>query len=259
MWLGVIGGSGLYRTKILKRPEEVTCLTPFGQASLSVGECGGRRVAFLARHGLDHSIPPHLVNYRANIWALKELNVNRVLATAAVGSLREDFRPGDFVVLDQFIDFTRKRPYTFFEEGAVRHVDMTQPYCMALSSLLAQVATELGLSCHTGGTYICTEGPRFETPAEIRAFSSWGADVVGMTNVPEVVLSREVGQCYAAVAVVTNMAAGISRDQLSHDEVVEVMARSQGNLERLIEKTVSRLSQLGECTCPAPPRAVGEE
>ncbi len=259
MWLGVIGGSGLYKTKILKESDEVSCVTPFGQALVSVGQCGGKKVAFLARHGKDHSLPPHLVNYRANLWALSQMGVGRVLATAAVGSLREDYRPGDFVLLDQFIDFTRSRPYTFFDEGGVRHVDMTEPYCPGLNDLVADAASTLDLTVHREGTYICTEGPRFETPAEIRMFRSWGADLVGMTNVPEVVLAREAGLCYSTVAIVTNMAAGINQDQLSHDEVVQVMAQAQSQLEDLIEQTIARLDRVPPCRCPARPRAVGEE
>ncbi len=257
--LAVIGGSGLYRSRILREPEQRSVITPYGQATMTTGNLKGHELTFLARHGTDHSLAPHLVNYRANIWALSCTGNERVLATAAVGSLNPDMLPGHFVILDQFIDFTRARPGSFFEGPGVRHVDVTQPYCPALSLAVRDAGQARGLTIHHGGTYICTEGPRFETPAEIRMFRSWGADVVGMTNVPEVVLAREMGLCYATVAVVTNMAAGLAGQALSHDEVVEVMDESREHLEDLLETVVGNLPRIGSCQCPGPPSPVGGE
>lgn len=258
MWLGVIGGSGLYRAQILAGPEERTILTPYGQAVLSIGTCAGVQVAFLARHGHDHSVPPHLVNYRANLWALGQLGVQKVISTAAVGSMNPAMKPGHFVLVDQFIDFTRSRQYTFFEgPQEVRHVDMTEPYCPALRSVVFDSAVSADADVHNGGVYVCTEGPRFETPAEISMLRGWGADVVGMTNVPEVILAREIGLCYMTIAIVTNMAAGMAGRQLTHDEVVDVMDQSRDTLERILETSIAGLIGVGSCECPGPPTAMG--
>jgi 5'-methylthioadenosine phosphorylase len=246
--LAIIGGTGLYDPGVLEGPRALVASTPYGTANLFVGRRGGREVAYLALHGTDHGVPPHRVNYRANLWALRQMGVRRIVATAAVGSLRPGLPPGQVVLVDQFLDFTRGRPSTFFD-ATVRHTDMTEPYCPALRALLAEAAGRAGVPAKLGGTYVCTEGPRFETPAEIRMFAAMGGDVVGMTGVPEVVLAREAGLHYATVAIVTNFAAGISPNPLTHEEVVGVMAENAEALRALCLDVAQRLDGAGPCGC----------
>ena len=249
--LGVIGGTGVYKPDLLDDVHDEVVDTPYGTVRVHIGRYQGRGIAFLARHGEHHSLPPHRINYRANIYALALLGVERVIATNAVGSLRERMAPGHFVLADQFIDFTKGRPSTFFEgegEGVV-HIDMTQPYCPQLRGVLHETGRPLGFTIHDGGTYVCTEGPRFETPAEIEMFNRLGGDLVGMTSVPEVVLAREAGLCYASISMVTNYAAGLAGYPLSHEEVLEVMERNLENLRELILETIPRLPQARACGC----------
>lgn len=246
--IAIIGGTGVYDPNILTDIREQKIETRFGKVKVKIGTYQGKEVAFMARHGEDHSVPPHLVNYRGNIAALKKLGVKSIFATAAVGSLNQDMKPKQFVFIDQFLDFTKGRPSTFVEEGVV-HLDMTDPYCPELRKTLAGAARELGLEHHTAGTYVCAEGPRFETPAEIKMYRQLGGDLVGMTSVPEVVLAREAEMCYATIAMVTNFAAGISPTKLSHQEVVEIMAENAENLRRLIMQAVSGLDEERSCLC----------
>lgn len=233
--------------------------TPYGGVRVRQGRFEGKDTVFLARHGSGHSVPPHAVNYRANIYALAKLGVERVIATNAVGSLREKMAPGHFVLCDQFIDATRGRPTTFFEGGedGVVHVDVTEPYCPQTRGVLRETGRPLGLVVHDGATYVCTQGPRFETPAEIRMFDRLGGDLAGMTTVPEVVLAREAGLCYASVCMVTNYAAGLAGYPLAHEEVVGLMQRNAENLRGLIMETLPRLPEARACDCsqPAPLRA----
>lgn len=256
--LAIIGGTGVYDPRILSDIREEVISTPYGDALARIGSYAGMKVAFLARHGVKHSVPPHLVNYRANIWALKSLGVERIIATTAVGSLNEKMKPGDFVLTDQFLDFTKGRPSTFFDGGerGVVHTDFTEPYCPEIRAALAKAAAKAGITAHAGGTYVCTEGPRFETPAEIRMFAKLGGDLVGMTNVPEVVLAREAGICYATVSMVTNFAAGISPNALTHEEVLEVMAANGENLKRLVMATLGGIAADRGCTCGRSPGAM---
>lgn len=249
--VAIIGGTGVYDPRILDNVREQVVDTPYGKAALRIGTYQGQEVAFLARHGVTHSVPPHLINYRANIWALKMLGVERVIATTAVGSLNKAMKPGNFVLTDQFLDFTRNRVSTFFEGGemGVVHTDFTEPYCPEVRSVLARAAADAGITAHDGGCYVCTEGPRFETPAEIRMFATLGGDLVGMTNVPEVVLAREAGLCYATVSMVTNFAAGISPTALTHEEVLEVMAANADNLKKLVMNTLGAIPEHRGCTC----------
>lgn len=251
MKCAIIGGTGVYDPRLLEDVREEQVSTPYGPIAVEVGTFEGVEVAFMARHGKGHSIPPHKINYRANIWGLKALGVERVLATAAVGSLNPEMTPGHIVVVDQFLDFTKGRDHTFFDggENGVVHTDVTEPYCPELRAALSRCGRELGLDMHDRGVYVCTEGPRFETAAEIRAYRILGSDVVGMTNVPESTLAREAGLCYAAMAMVTNMAAGISQDPLTHDEVVEVMAANTENVRRLALKAIRSLTPERSCRC----------
>ena len=208
-------------------------------------------MVFLARHGTKHGTPPHKVNYRANIAALVKLGITRVVATAAVGSLNETMPPGAMVLLGQFLDFTKVREATFFDgdEAGVVHTDFTEPYCPDLNGSLQAAAHRAGLELLENGVYVTTEGPRFETPAEIKMFKMLGADLVGMTNVPEVVLAREAGLCYSTVALSTNYAAGISPTVLTHHEVLDVMAANVDKVRTLLMELIPHLAEEHNCNC----------
>jgi 5'-methylthioadenosine phosphorylase len=249
--IAVIGGTGVYRADMLENPSEIEYQTEYGTAALLVGTYAGKKIAFLNRHGQGHSVPPHLINYRANIQALKELGTKCIIATAAVGSLNERMGPHDFVLIDQFLDFTKSRKCTFFEgrpEGVI-HVDVTEPYCPQIRKHIFDQAAALGLRVHQGGCYVCAEGPRFETPAEIKMFKMLGGDLVGMTSVPEVVLAREAEICYAAVCMVTNYAAGISPAVLSHQEVLDEMKAMSRDVSKLIMAVLQSLPSADDCVC----------
>jgi len=257
MKVAFIGGTGFYEASFLKDPQEVIVSTPYGEVKTLQGKHGDKEIFFITRHGKGHALPPHLVNYRANIACLKRLGTKAILASAAVGSLNMDMEPGHLVILDQFLDFTKGRPSTFFDGGKmpVVHTDMSYPYCDFLRETLLKAGKSLNLSIHPSGTYVCTEGPRFESAAEIKMFRSLGAHVVGMTGVPEVVLAREAGICYASVALVTNYAAGISPTLLTHEEVVEMMKLNAQNFIKLLLKTVEMLPQEWQCSCEKRPEA----
>jgi len=250
--LAIIGGTGFYDPGIVNNIDEITINTAYGEVQVAVGTFNDVYIAFLARHGGQHQVPPHLVNYRANIAALKELGVIRVLASTAVGSLRKDLAPGSLVVVDQFIDFTKKREHTFYDgenAGGVIHTDFTDPYCPQLRKFLKNVMAQKKVAFTERGTYVCTEGPRYETPAEIKAFAILGGDVVGMTSVPEVVLAREAGLCYATLSLVTNFAAGISPYALTHREVVEVMREKINLIREIFVETLVSMPPHRECHC----------
>jgi 5'-methylthioadenosine phosphorylase len=259
MKIGIIGGTGFYEAGLFNEEKDLTTSTPYGPVSLKTGTYQGREVVFLPRHGSRHTVPPHLVNYRANIWALREIGAEKVIATAAVGSLQKDLKPGEIVLVDQFLDFTKSRVQTFFEGNGdgVLHVDVTTPYCPSLREEICQSAGRIQVRLHNGGTYVCTEGPRYETPAEIRMFRSLGGDVIGMTSVPEVVLAREAALCYATIALVTNFAAGISTRPLSHHEVVAAMDKAQGVLRRIIFSVLENVSESRPCSCSQAARELG--
>jgi 5'-methylthioadenosine phosphorylase len=245
----IIGGTGVYDPAVLESSTEVSIATPYGPAKATIGEVQGKQIACMPRHGTGHSIPPHRINYRANIYALKELGVSQVLATAAVGSLQLPYSPGSLVLIDSFLDFTKTRPSTFFEDSQVVHVDMTDPYCGRLRSVVRQAADDINIDVFDGGTYVCAEGPRFESTAEIRFYQSLGAAVVGMTTIPEVVLAKEAELCYATVCMVTNYGAGISSQPLTHDEVVESMQQNVHRIRNLFFHTIEMLSTDRSCRC----------
>lgn len=247
----IIGGTGVYDPGILDNISEHIQATPYGSVKVLMGYYQGHQVAFIPRHGMDHKVPPHLVNYRANIKALQELGVKNIIATAAVGSLNFEFKPGSFVLADQFLDFTRTRKTTFYEGGdaGVIHCDMTVPYCPDLRQALVAGGQELGIPVFNGGTYVCTEGPRFETAAEIAMFKQLGGHLIGMTSVPEVCLARELGICYANISIVTNFAAGISTGILTHSEVLEMMSSRIQQLRELIMTSIKHISDSPQCDC----------
>lgn len=249
--IAIIGGTGLYDPRILENVRTERITTPYGDVKYEVGEYAGKEVAFIPRHGKTHFIAPHLINYRANIWAMKKIGVQSIIATTAVGSLKREMAPGHFVLTDQFIDFTKNRVSTFYEGGdrEVVHVDVTEPYCPTLRAVLHKTATDNAIPCHNWGTYVCTEGPRFETPAEIKAYAMLGGDIVGMTNVPEVTLAREAEMCYATVSMVTNFAAGISPQPLTHGEVLDAMRTNLENFKTLVMAAIARIDPEAPCAC----------
>ncbi|HLJ56526.1 MAG TPA: MTAP family purine nucleoside phosphorylase [Chthonomonadaceae bacterium] len=227
--IAIIGGTGFETLPPDIFAEPIDVETPAGPARvLSVADNYTEpfKLFFLARHGPEHGLAPHEINYRANILALLQLEARYAFATNAVGSLRTDLPPGAFVLLDDFIDFTKRRDVTLYCSGQSRHTDFSLPYSSLLRSKVAQTAREQNIGITPRGTYLCCDGPRFESPAEVRLFRSWGADVVGMTGLPEAIFAREAGIEYAALAIVTNIAAGLSDAPVSHDEVVASMAGS---------------------------------
>lgn len=251
MATGIIGGTGVYDPDMLSNIYETSVKTAFGNVDVKVGSYNGRDVVFICRHGFNHSVPPHLINYKANIAALKLLGVKRVITTSAVGTLNESMPPGSLILLDQFIDLTSGREATFFNGGdeGVIHLDYTNPYCESLKGYILRAADDIGMDVVPGGCYVCTQGPRFETAAEIRMMKMMGADVVGMTNVPEVVLAREAEMCYASIAMATNWAAGMSDQPLTHEEVVDFMSDNVSKFKKLILRTVDLIDENSECGC----------
>jgi len=237
----IIGGSGLAKLSALESPRRRVMRTPYGEPSGAVtfGTMAGREVVFLARHGYAHTIAPHEINYRANLWALKELQVEGVFALASVGGIRDGFGPGTLVVPDQILDYTHSRESTYFEGSGspVRHVDFTQPYSQALRRILLQAACDIGERVGDGGVYACTQGPRLETAAEIDRLQRDGADLVGMTGMPEASLARELDLPYAALAVVVNHAAGRgrSRERIELTELEEVLGETMVRAVRILE------------------------
>lgn len=252
--IAVIGGSGLYDPGFFEDTREIKVYTPYGEPSdfIIVGRVGDRQVAFLPRHGRGHRIPPHRINYRANIWALKSLGVKWVIAVSAVGSLREEFRPGDLVVPDQFIDMTKRREYTFFDGPVVGHVSMAEPFCQHLREFLVESGRRLGYRVHDGGTYVCIEGPRFSTKAESRVWREvFKADIIGMTLVPEVNLACEAQLCYATLALVTDYDVWAERP-VTAEEVTRVMKENTEKAKRVLYDIIPRLPPEPEgekCSC----------
>ncbi len=243
--IGVIGGSGLDDPDLLENPREVTVSTPYGPPSspLTCGEIAGVPVVILARHGKDHSIYPTGVNFRANVWALHEQGCTHILATTAVGSLREEIAPGHLVFPDQFIDFTRKRDLTFFDTSEVIHTPMADPFCASLTGLLAAKAAELGIPHHTGKTVITIEGPRFSTRAESHMFRGWGADVINMSTVPEVNLAREKKMHYASIAMSTDYDCWREGEEsVTWEMILDTMKRNAANVLRLLLATIPEVT-----------------
>ena len=248
--IGVIGGTGVYDPEMLEDRMEVKVHTPYGAPSdmITLGTIKGRRVAFLPRHGRGHVIPPHMINSRANIWALKELGVKQIVASSAVGSLREDYKPGEFVLTDQFIDRTKGRPDTFYDGGQVCHISSADPICPTLHDYFHKYAEKLKLPVHEKGTYVCIQGPRFSTRAESRLFRQWGCDIVGMTLYPEVVLAREAEICYVTVAMVTDYDVWAEKP-VSAADVVETMQSNASNFKKLVMGALSGMPKERSCDC----------
>jgi len=250
--LGVIGGSGLYQMAGLENRREERVGTPFGDPSDAyvLGTVDGREIAFLARHGRGHALLPTEINFRANVYGFKALGVERIVSVSAVGSLREDLRPLDVAVPDQFIDTTRQRPSTFFGSGLVAHVSLADPVCPDLASALHATARACGARVHAGGTYVCIEGPQFSTRAESHLYRSFKADVIGMTNAQEVKLAREAEICYATLAMITDY--DCWRPETAAVTVEEVVARLHDNAsmaQSIVARVHSRLPESRACAC----------
>jgi 5'-methylthioadenosine phosphorylase len=243
--IGIIGGTGVGQFPLDAPPEPRLIPTPWGEAAAQFGSLRGKEVIFLARHGAGHKVPPHRINYRANIAALKAAGVRAVFATTAVGSLRTLLRPGDLVLLNDILDATRERTHKTFFDGQgpnpVVHTDFTVPYSEELRAAVLAAAESLDVPLHPRGVYVCNDGPRFETPAEIRLYAQWGGDVVGMTGVPEAFLAKEAGLHYAGISLVTNPGAGLTPEPVDHTVVEQVMAEGGPRLRALITEAVARL------------------
>ena len=244
MNIGIIGGHTL--AGLLQERQSVTVETPYGDVDLTVGSMKQHHIFFLQRHGVNEHLPPHKINYRANMMALSESHVDCVISLGTVGSLNPSMKPGELVIPHDFIDCTKARPLTFYDEDRI-HVDMSQPFCPSLREILIERCQRGKVKVHDAGVYVTTEGPRLETAAEI-AFYAKHADIVGMTLVPEVVLARERGLCYASLCLVCNMAAGLQK-QLPADEIATIVHQRQGDLVTLLQDIIPALDHKKACSC----------
>jgi 5'-methylthioadenosine phosphorylase len=250
--LAIIGGSGLYNMTGLENPQEFALETPFGKPSapIVVGTLENQPVAFLARHGLGHFISPSEVNYRANIYALKSLGVERIVSVSACGSLREDYAPGDLVIPDGLFDFTKGRKQSFFEGGMVAHVGVADPFCPVFSAQLYQAVESTGARVHQGGNFITIEGPRFSTKAESHTFRAWGMSIIGMTTSPEAFLAREAEMCYAVMAHVTDYDVWhVSEQPVTVEMVIAVLNKNTEIAQEAIRNLVKGINPVRECDC----------
>ncbi len=249
--VGIFGGSGFY--SFLDDVEEVKVDTPYGDPSapISLGTIEGRRVAFLPRHGHGHALPPHMINYRANAWALKELGVTRVIGPCAAGSLQRDVRPGEFVVSDQLVDRTTGRKDTFYDGPVTTHVSFADPYCPEMRPLALSLGRELGITMHDGGTVVTIQGPRFSTRAESKWFQDAGWEVINMTQYPEAYLCRELEMCYVNIALITDYDVGVAGESsaVTHEEVLRVFTENNDKLRGLLFALVPQLPQERACPC----------
>lgn len=246
--IGIIGGTGIYDPKSVKELEVKKIDTPFGDSpEVKIIEFDGASVAFLSRHGKSHGIPPHKINYRANIYALREVGVDRIISMNSVGGIKDSLSPGDVVVPSDFLDFTKGRESTFYDDKVV-HVDVSSPYCPEIRSALIEAAGFTS-KVFSEGVYACTQGPRFETPSEIKMIKMLGGDVVGMTGVPEVVLARELEICYSSICIVANYAAGIKEKKLTATEVIEIVAKNERTLREAVVRAIKSIPEKRKCRC----------
>lgn len=250
--IAVIGGSGLYEMEGLTHVREVRKITPFGKPSdaIVVGKLAGQQVAFLSRHGRGHRISPSMINYRANIYALKSLGVSRVFSVSAVGSMKEHIEPGHLVLPYQFIDRTTKRLGTFFDQGVVAHVSFAEPICQDFSEIVLRAAKQVGVTTHTGGTYVCIEGPQFSTKAESNLYRQWGVDVIGMTNIPEAKLAREAGMCYATLALATDYDCWHEiEESVTVEAILKIMHDNVVQAKKVIRQALKYTTAPRVCNC----------
>lgn len=250
--VGVIGGSGLYDIEGLTSTRSIRVRTPFGSPSdaITVGSLEGIRVAFLSRHGQGHLLNPSGINYRANIFALKSLGVSHVISISAVGSMKESIHPGDVVVPDQFIDLTKRRTSTFFDDGVVAHVAFGEPVCAELAQVLLSAGEKVGANVHRSGTYLCMEGPQFSTKAESRLYRQWGVDVIGMTNMPEAKLAREAELCYATLALVTDYDCWHETEEaVTVEAVLGTLHRNVALAKQILRSAMPSFANPIDCPC----------
>lgn len=242
--IGIIGGSGVYElSDMADSVEDQIVKTEFGDVKVSILSIKDKKVAFLPRHSAGHSVPPHKINYKANIQALKNIGVKQIIATNAVGSLNPEFEVGDFVLANDFLDFTSLREKTFYDDEVV-HIDVTIPFCPRLREFISNLT-----NIPNGAVLVCTDGPRFETYAEIKMFQKLGGDLMGMTSIPEAVLAREIEMCYATICIVSNKAAGLSEEKLTFEEVAEIMKIKGNELVEILYNIISNLDDDFDCEC----------
>ncbi|MBV8083036.1 MAG: S-methyl-5'-thioadenosine phosphorylase [Candidatus Eremiobacteraeota bacterium] len=251
--IGVFGGSGFY--SLLDGMRETKVETPYGAPSdvVALGEIGGRKVAFLPRHGKTHSLPPHVINYRANIFAMKELGVTRIIGPTAAGSLQGWVKPGDFVVSDQLVDRTNARKDTFYDGPVTTHVSFAHPYCPQLRDLAVDVIEKAGIPVHEHGTVVCIQGPRFSTVAESRWYAAAGWEVINMTQYPEAYLARELEMCYANIALITDYDVGLEGEEgiepVTHEGVIKVFNENNERVKKVIQEMIARMPKERTCSC----------
>jgi len=251
--IGIFGGTGIYDSEMLQNSKEITIETPYGKTSdtITIGKLNGKKIAFMPRHGKKHSIPPHMINYCANIWAFKELGITRIISPSAVGSLKEEIKPGDFVIPTQFIDFTKSRRTSFSEDGRVIHISVAD-FCPELQEIVSNTASNQGVSLHKDCTYTCIEGPRFSTKAESRFYKSTGADIIGMTLVPECQLAREAQICYVSIATVTDYDVWAEKP-VTAKEVMETLSKNVESTKKLLAELIGKMpedfARKRKCSC----------
>ena len=248
--IGIFGGTGIYDSGLLNDSKEITIETPYGKTSdsITIGEFNGRKLAFMPRHGKKHTIPPHLINFRANIWAFKELGVKRIIAPSAVGSLKEDFQPGHFALPSQFIDFTKSRKGTFSENGRVIHISVADPFCPELQNVVLDAVKDQEIEIHKDCTYVCIEGPRFSTKAESKFFRTTGADIIGMTLVPECQLAREAQICYVSISTITDYDVWAEKP-VTAKEVMETLAKNVEMTKKILTIVINQIPEQKSCSC----------
>ncbi len=248
--IGIFGGTGIYDSELLQESKEISIDTPYGKTSdsITIGDYKGRKVAFMPRHGKKHAIPPHMINFRANIWAFKELGVTRILAPSAVGSLKEELRPGDFALPSQFLDFTKSRIGSFSEDGRVIHISVADPFCPELQEVVLQTAQSQNIKIHKNCTYVCIEGPRFSTKAESKFFRTTGADIIGMTLVPECQLAREAQICYVSISTITDYDIWAEKP-VTAKEVLETLSKNVEFTKKMLAVLLEKIPKTRKCYC----------
>ena len=248
--IGIFGGTGIYDSELLQDTKEVSIDTPYGKPSdtITLGTFKDRKIAFMPRHGKKHIIPPHMINFKANIFAFKELGVKRIIAPSAVGSLKEEIAPGHFALPSQFLDFTKSRDGSFSENGRVIHISVAEPFCPELKDVILNTAKNQNISIHSDCTYVCIEGPRFSTKAESKFFRSTGADIIGMTLVPECQLAREAQICYASISTVTDYDVW-SDKPVTAKEVLETLSKNVTTTKKLLTFVIDEIPKTRGCSC----------
>ena len=252
--IGIFGGTGIYDSGLLQNSKEIRMDTPYGKTSdvITIGEFEGKKIAFMPRHGKKHSVPPHMINYCANIWAFKELGITRIIAPSAVGSLKEKIKPGHFVLPSQFIDFTKSRKNSFSKDGKVIHISVADPFCPELQKIVSDVMENQNITMHKNCTYVCIEGPRFSTKAESKIYKSIGADIIGMTLVPECQLAREAQMCYVSISTVTDYDVWAEKP-VTAKEVMNTLSKNVETTKKLliglIKKMPENFTSKRACSC----------